>query len=110
MFYPIGSTFGDDCAKARVASSRSVSSKLKNEDVAAAIKANQSLMNQAITMVLETDPPEMKINLSGVHKDALLICTSRYSISPIASLLMIDEDDDLVSRKLCHLWKDFIFC
>ena len=99
MFYPIGSTFGDDCAKARVASSRSVSSKLKNEDVAAAIKANQSLMNQAITMVLETDPPEMEINLSGVHKDALLICTSQYPISPIASLLMIDEDDDLVSRK-----------
>ena len=98
LYYPIGSTFGDACGKAGVKSS-SRESKTKAKDVAAAIRGKPTLMNQATTMVLETDPPEMKINLSGVHKDALLICTSQYPISPIASLLMIDEDDDLVSRK-----------
>ena len=96
LYYPIGSTFGDACVKARIKSSSS-NSRTKAKDVAAAIKANQSLTNHVLTMVSETDPPVMTLTNGGVQEN--LICTSQYPISPIASLLMIDEDDDLVSGK-----------
>ena len=96
VYYPIGSTFGKACAQARIKSSSS-NSRTKAKDVAAAIKANQSLTNHVLTMVSETDPPVMTLTNGGVQEN--LICTSQYPISPLASLLMIDEDDDLVSGK-----------
>ena len=101
VYYPvgsIGSTFADDLKKARIKSSN-VESKLKAEDVAAEIRGDPSLMKHALTMVSETDPPVMTLTSGGGGVQENLICTSQYPISPIASLLMIDEDDDLVSRK-----------
>ena len=97
LYYPIGSTFGDACVKARIKSSSS-NSRTKAKDVAAAIKANQSLTNHVLTMVSETDPPVMTLT-NGVHSEEILICTSRYPISPLASILTIGEDNDLVSGK-----------